>query len=85
MMRRHEHVTRVWIGGDEASQRLPFEVAGEEQTSASRLHGEHETRLVVCRHRIADCIFDRHVMHMRIVTAGGRVQHADAAERIKRE
>jgi hypothetical protein len=85
MMRRHEHVTRVRIGGDEASQRLPFEVAGEEQPSAGRLHGEHEARLVVCRHRITDCIFERHVMHVWIATAGGRVQHADAAERIKRE
>jgi len=85
MMRRHEHVARIRIGGDEAGQRPPFEVAREEQPSARRLHGEHETRLVVCRHRIADSIFDRHVMHMRIVTAGGRVQHADAAERIKRE
>jgi len=73
MMRRHEHIARIRIGGDEASQRPPFEVAGEEQPSASRFHGEHEARLIVCRHRIAHCIFERHVMHMRIVTAGGRV------------
>ena len=85
MMRRHEHVARIRIGRDEASQRPPFEVAGEEQPSACRLHGEHEARLVVCRHRIAHRIFHRHVMHVRIVTAGRRVQHADAAERIKRE
>jgi len=84
-MRRHEHVARIGIGGDEASQRPPFEVAREEQPSARRLHGEHETRLVVCRHRIAHRIFQRHVIHVRTVTGSGRMQHADAAERIERE
>jgi len=81
MMRRNEYVTRIRIGGDEPGQRRPLEVTREEQTSACRLHGEHEARLIVCRHRI----LQRDLMNVLIVADGGRMQHADAAERIERE
>ena len=81
MMRRHEHVARIGIGGDEPGQRRPLEVTREEQPSACRLHGEHEARLIVCRERI----LQRDLMNVWIAADGGRMQHADAAEWIERE
>jgi hypothetical protein len=85
-MRRHEHVATVRIRRNEAGQRLPLEIAREEQPSTRRLNGKHEARFVVCRHRIVHRIFQRYVMHVWIAAAAvGRMQHADAAERIDRE
>jgi hypothetical protein len=69
-MRGHEHVAGVWIRGDEPGQRIPLDVAGEEQPAARRVHREHEARLVVL-HRSRRFI--------------RRMEHADAAERVERE